>query len=217
MAEHQNGHFSYSCWFVCMHADITINTGVYGVKEILLLAKIYCTMYLHTPVCVCSCLLRTYLQYLSQSLLLYPQLQLMNTTTAERFIHGTFSRFHASLYKKRSKHLRLISLQKSSGTDFSIFLSVPLLSFFIPSPLLTQALLSGPRNLAHSEKHSWKAFSPPDQGDFLIYSRLCFFFSGVCVCVSIHCSSLLLCMSFIGKIHLNNKQLLAIRLIHLLT
>lgn len=52
-------------------------------------------------------------------------------------------------------------------------------------PLLTQALLSGPRNLAHSEKHSRKAFSPPDQGDFLIHSLLCFDFTLVCVCVCV--------------------------------
>lgn len=128
---------------------------------------------LHTLLC-------TYLKYFSWSLLLYPQLQLMTTTTAELSIYGTFSRFHASFYiKKDQKHLRLISLPRIIWHWLSIFLSVPLLSFLLYiyihiSPLFSspQALLSGPRNLAHSEKHSWKAFSPPDQGDFLIIHSL---------------------------------------------
>lgn len=116
--------------------------------------------------------------YFSQSLLLYPQLQLMTTTTAERSTYGTFSStllLHSKIKTPAiNKPLRIIW-----HWLFYYFVSSSalLLFFFIPSSLFTQALLSGPRNLAHSEKHSWKAFSPPDQGDFLIHSLLSGFFS----------------------------------------
>lgn len=112
-----------------------------------------------------SCLLCTYRQYFSQSLLSLP-------TAAANDIHK-FCALHLwkplsatlLLYTKRSKYLQLISLQESSGTDLSTFCLFLCSPFFYP-PLLSspKALLSGPRNLAHSEKHSWKAFSPPDQG-----------------------------------------------------
>lgn len=118
-----------------------------------------------------SCLLCTYRQYFSQSLLSLP-------TAAANDIHK-FCALHLwkplsatlLLYTKRSKYLQLISLQESSGTDLSTFCLFLCSPFFYP-PLLSspKALLSGPRNLAHSEKHSWKAFSPPDQGDFFIHS-----------------------------------------------
>lgn len=118
-----------------------------------------------------SCLLCTYRQYFSQPLLSLP-------TAAANDIHK-FCALHLwkplsatlLLYTKRSKYLQLISLQESSGTDLSTFCLFLCSPFFYP-PLLSspKALLSGPRNLAHSEKHSWKAFSPPDQGDFFIHS-----------------------------------------------
>lgn len=120
-----------------------------------------------------SCLLCTYRQYFSQSLLSLP-------TAAANDIHK-FCALHLwkplsatlLLYTERSKYLQLISLQESSGTDLSTFCLFLCSPFFYP-PLLSspKALLSGPRNLAHSEKHSWKAFSPPDQGDFFIHSLL---------------------------------------------
>jgi len=136
-----------------------------------------------------SCLLCAYLQCLSQSLLPHPQLQLTTTTTAERSVSGAFSRFHASFMHK--KKIETPSLRESSGTDFFYILSVPSLY-----PLFTQALLSGPRNLAHSEKHSRKAFSPPDQGDFLIHR----FFLCLCVCVCVCVRELLLSSALHGKI-----------------
>lgn len=77
-----------------------------------------------------------------------------------------------------------------------------LLLLLSSSPIFssTQALLSGPRNLAHSEKHSWKAFSPPDQGDFLIHFLLSFLscaFMFVSVCIApVFCSARLF-----GKVH----------------
>lgn len=133
--------------------------------------------------------------YFSQSLLLYPQLQLMTTTTAERSTYGTFSStllLHSKIKTPAiNKPLRIIW----HWLFYYFVSSSALLFFFIPSSLFTQALLSGPRNLAHSEKHSWKAFSPPDQGDFLIHSLL----SGFSPLVCAHRSSLLLCMCVSGK------------------
>ncbi len=158
-----------------------------------------------------TCWLSAFLQFYLQSLILYPQLQLMTTTPAERSINGTFS---SSLHL--NKKIKSPAINKPPQIIwhwlFRYFVC-PSALLFINSFLFTQALLSGPRNLAHSEKHSWKAFSPPDQGDFLKHSLLRFF---SCVCA--HCSSLLPCMCIRGKIHSYRivvEQLLDIRATYL--
>lgn len=121
---------------------VTINIGVYGVKEDSLLAKIYCTMYSHTSL-LQSCLLCAYLVLLTTIASLPTAAanehhELLSASFMEPSLASTL------LYtKKRSKHLRLISLQESSGTDFSIFVcsSAPLypLSFLHPStPIWTE-------------------------------------------------------------------------------
>lgn len=112
------------------------------------------------------------------------------------FLHFLFLNFFIFFTHNNQNHLQLISRYKSSGTDSSSFCLFPCSLSSLSSLSLTQALLSGPRNLAHSEKHSWKAYSPPDQGDFLTTHSLFF------PLIRAHCFFLLLFACFkLGNIH----------------
>lgn len=130
--------------------------------------------------------------YFSQSLLLYPtaaaneQPQLL-IAPLPRFFHT--DKIKTPAINKLLWiiwHWLFLYFVSSSALSLSFYIYIYIFPFFSPPP--PQALLSGPRNLAHFEKHSWKALSPPDQGDFLIHSLLLlvFFF---CVFCFVLCSS----------------------------
>lgn len=134
--------------------------------------------------------------YFSQSLLLYPQLQLMTTTTAERSTYGTFSStllLHSKIKTPAiNKPLRIIW-----HWLFSYFVSSSaLLFFFFLSPLL-----SSPKHSYLDRETSLILKSIAGKPSHLLTkvtsSYTHFFRVSPLVCA--HRSSLLLCMCVSGK------------------
>ena len=119
-------------------------------------------------------------------------LHLWNLLSLPRFFYTKNRSKTPAINKPPKNHLAL--------TFFYIFVCSSALLFFIHiyplSSLHPQALLSGPRNLAHSEKHSWKAFSPPDQGDFLIIHSLLSLSLSLCLFFFSCVNTQLLCCCF---------------------
>ena len=149
-----------------------------------------------------------YLRYFSQSLLLYPQLQLMTSTTAERFIYGAFSRLHASLFKERKRKIKTPAINKPKRIIWHwllYMLSLPLLFFLSP-------LLSSPKHSYLDRETSLILKSIAGKPSHLLTKvtssntrwSLC-----VCVCVCV-CAVLLFCsacLSLEKSIFLENSCL----------